>query len=551
MKEYIQFLENLKDSLKELNIEFDDSLIKEIKTTELLIPIVGGFSAGKSSLINAFLKEDILPVDVTPETALASEIRYSEKNYIEAVKERGSDVYKLNEIEKIKENVKNYKYLKYFINDTKILEIEPLILVDMPGFSAPIKIHNDAIMNYLDKGVYFIIVMSIESGNINKKLLQEIEFISEFRDFTFCINKVNLKPKEEVEEIKEYVKEQLEDLGYDKDIFLLDGRDLGKVIKSIDVKEIYKKLFLPKIEDLYFKIESELNTKISTLKSSKKEVFEIIENLNKNIENIKLKKEETIKNIENRYLKVNVDNIINRVTNEIEINKMFLIDKLIKRQDIEEDLNIIIRNILSKEINRIFDKLTKDIIEDFRVSIEFEFNGFDIDREWINKISQSVEIFIKSSLNGLEILSNRLKNSKNWYKSIASILAIITNVLNPIVEVILVFLPDLLESVLKSYQEQKAKEKLLNEFNTQIIPQIRLRLKSELPFILEKEINSLIEAISQKFEEELQDKKEEIEDSIKEKEANLENIENELKLLEEKRNCIKNLKEKFFSHVKG
>ena len=546
MKKYIDFLNNLKDSLYEVDIEFDDNLVEEIKKVELLVPVVGGFSAGKSSLINNFLEEDILPINLTPETALASEIRYSDENYIEAIKEDGVDVYELSEIEKIKENAKNYKYLKYFINNQKILEIEPLILVDMPGLNAPIKLHNDAIMSYLDKGVYFIVVMSVESGSINKKLLQDIEFISEFRDFSFCLSKINLKPQSEVENIKEYVKEQLSDLGYDKKIFLLDDSNLEEVIKNIDIEEIYKKLFLFKIEDFYFRLESELNTKISTLKSSKQESFEVIKSLNKNIESIKLKKSETIENIENRYLRVNISNIINKVANEIELNKEFLVNKLVKKQDIEEDLNLIIRNVLSKEINKIFNKLTRDIIEGFRVAIDLEFSGFEIDKEWVNKLSQSVEIFIKNSLNGLEVLSDKLKNSKNWYRSVASILAIITNVLNPIVEVVLVFLPDVLEKFLKGYQEKKVKEQLLSEFNTNIIPQIKLKLKSEIPPILETEVSNLIETISQKFEDELQEKKEEIENSIKEKENILENIENEIQLLEAKRDSIRELANKFF-----
>lgn len=550
MKKYIEFLRKLNNCLEKIGIEINNNFIQEIENVELLVPIIGSFSAGKSTLINSFLQENRLPTNLTPETALATEIRYSNENYIEAVKENGVDTYKIDEIEKIKENAKDYKYLKYFINNQKLKEIEPLILVDMPGFNAPFKLHNQAIMNYLDKGVYFIVVMSVEEGSINKKLFQDIEFISQFRDFSFCLSKVNLKPLNEIENIKEYVKEQLEDLGYFKDIFLLEDKGLDEVIKNIEVDEIYKKLFLDKVEDLYFKVESEINTKISTLKFSKEDALKVIKSLNENIEKIKLQKEESINNVKNRFLNIDINKIIEKVAQEIEINKEYLINKVIKKQDIEEDLNYIIRNVLSKEITKFFENLTQNIVNDFRVSISLEFSGFDIDKEWLDKVSQSVEVFVRNSLKGLEVLGDKLKKSKNWYRSIASIIAIITNVLNPIVEVVLVFLPDILESVLRGYQEQKTKEKLLNEFNTQIIPQIRLKLKSELPVILEKEVTNLIEAISQKFEEELQDKKVEIENSLKEKEENLEKIDEELRFLEEKRDYIRSVANEFFKGVK-
>lgn len=45
---------------------------------EVLIPLVGSFNAGKTSLVNAWLKRPVeygLPKDIVPQTALATEIR--------------------------------------------------------------------------------------------------------------------------------------------------------------------------------------------------------------------------------------------------------------------------------------------------------------------------------------------------------------------------------------------------------------------------------------------------------------------------------------------
>ena len=41
-----------------------------IRQRELLIPVVGAFSAGKSSLLNAIVEAELLPVAITPETAM-------------------------------------------------------------------------------------------------------------------------------------------------------------------------------------------------------------------------------------------------------------------------------------------------------------------------------------------------------------------------------------------------------------------------------------------------------------------------------------------------
>ena len=60
-----------------LALKIDLKPIKElqasIRSRELLVPVVGAFSAGKSSLLNAILGNDVLSVAITPETAIPTE----------------------------------------------------------------------------------------------------------------------------------------------------------------------------------------------------------------------------------------------------------------------------------------------------------------------------------------------------------------------------------------------------------------------------------------------------------------------------------------------
>ncbi len=52
-----------------------DSIQNALKESgSIKVPIVGDFSSGKSSLINAYIgRTSLLPVDITPETAVAYE----------------------------------------------------------------------------------------------------------------------------------------------------------------------------------------------------------------------------------------------------------------------------------------------------------------------------------------------------------------------------------------------------------------------------------------------------------------------------------------------
>jgi len=541
---FLNFLNNL----KELGYDTDE-FIEKIKTIHLLVPVVGEFSAGKSSIINQFLGENILPIGIGPETALPIEIRYHDEEFIEAVKENGIERFDITEMKSIKNRAKEFKYLKLYLNNEKLKNFEPFILVDMPGFEAPLELHNKAILDYLEKGVYFIVLMSVEKGSISKRLYKEIDLINSFRDFVFVLSKTNLKPPSEVEEIKKYVKKQLEEFDYENDIFLFDDKstNLGDLIEMIDIDEIYKKLFLDELQELYFKIESEINTKLAALKQSKNEANEVIKRLDNTISELKRKKEEMIEDIKNKG-RNDTNEIINRVIGEIYKNEKYLIELALKGNGLEEEIEDILKSVLIIELRKKFQTISKDVVDDIKLELKMlDFNGFNIDSAWVNRIAENSQNFIQKALDGIKVIKEKVeKKDGKIYKTITSILAILTNILNPIIELIIVFLPDIFESILKSKQEEIAREKIREIFNTQMIPKIKLSLERELPFIIQKEIENIINVVSEKFEIEIKEKISEIEESLKLKEELLEEVEEEIEKLSNKKRKLLEIGKEIF-----
>ena len=57
------------DSLRNLRQEIDAFTVR--------VPLVGAFSSGKTTLVNALLGKKIFAVEVNPETALPVELRYA------------------------------------------------------------------------------------------------------------------------------------------------------------------------------------------------------------------------------------------------------------------------------------------------------------------------------------------------------------------------------------------------------------------------------------------------------------------------------------------
>ena len=540
---YIDYLNKVLEKLAETTIDKSklNNLVQVIKNTELIVPVVGGFSAGKSTLINQFLEKSILSTSITPETALATELRYSENSYIEAIKKDDSiDRYEVSDSEKLKEKAEKYKYVKFYLNNQKLKSIEPLILVDMPGFDAPIEHHNQAILNYLHKGIYFIILTSVEDGNITKSMTREISNIMEFdKDFSFCLSKTNLKPQNEIIEIKNKIQEQLEDyFDFNKEVILTtnkDSEELGKILGTINIEELFNKIFLDELKYGYMDIESSINTIISTLKISKEEAQNVINELKNSIKNIINKKEQLIQETEERYSDSNIDGIINQVGIELNNQKDLLVSLAISNQDsFSREINNIVKHTIIREIKNRIKNISEDIVDNFNFELKnsmIDVKDFDFDNKWIEKIGSSTKDLLEKAQNGLNsILDNRQRNETDdkLYKTITAILGLTTTVLNPVIELIVFFLPEIISFFSGKSKEGKQKQLVLQKISSEIIPNIKRKVRDGIPEVFNNYLKNTIELISNEFEVQLAQKQNEIELTQSEKENNIKDIEQEL-----------------------
>lgn len=201
----------LENALKQISEEKSILLAELQEETGIKVPIVGDFSAGKSSLVNCLLgRNGLLPVDITPETAVAYELYYSALEKVELYRE-GRKIEEKN-VECIKQlSVCPGDVAKVYVNSPVIKEYQNrgIILVDMPGIDSGIKEHNDAILHYINKGTAFVLLTDSESGSLREST---ISFITELSKYNLkpavIISKIDKKPESEVADIKEYVEFQ-------------------------------------------------------------------------------------------------------------------------------------------------------------------------------------------------------------------------------------------------------------------------------------------------------------------------------------------------------
>jgi GTPase SAR1 family protein len=250
-KLYCDYLEDIAELTRSVGITNErlDSLRGAVVGAELLVPVIGAFSAGKSTLINSFLEKNCLPVDITPETALATELHYSVSERLEAVRANGStDRYQLSGFSDLKEKASEYRFVRAYINSDQLKTIQPLVLVDMPGFDSPVGQHSQAIIEYIGRGTHYVVLTSVEEGNLTRSMLRQISDVYDVnKGISFFLSKSNLRGAVEVGEIVEKISSQLEDYFNESHTIVSvgadGGKDLARIIERIDPEALMTKLF--------------------------------------------------------------------------------------------------------------------------------------------------------------------------------------------------------------------------------------------------------------------------------------------------------------------
>ncbi|PAF44911.1 dynamin family protein [Helicobacter sp. 11S02629-2] len=548
-KDYIDFLDNLESKITTLpainskSFKLDDAKTI-LKETELLVPIVGGFSAGKSTLLNSFLGKDYLGVALRPETALATELRYGFSEYIELVDEKGQTTkLDINDKDSIKDLASQNSYARFYINNQKLKDIEPIILVDMPGFESPQSAHNKAILEYIQRGVFFIVLQDVLNGNLTASILRELDNLQTFKKrFRFFLSKVNLKPKTEVEEIISYVQNQLSDtLDVQDKVLTIDkdgGKNLEKIIKEIDPENLSKEIFLPSLKEIFRDVKEKINTSISALEQNESQNQEDLDELNRAIARLEKEQDSMLAEIKRKYDKASVESILSNLGSALSrsIDELARSYKTSGQAGLEITINDISQNAISKSVSSII----KDINIDISSIIGANLSSL---QNTMNRLSQSTDFtallsakspeysaFFNNILQKTEGLASTLKSRGGGLATIGTLLTGLNPVLK-IASLLLTLLPDILSSMFGPSQEEKERmqlEKIKEEISCSVIPQVKASMRKPITNLLDEQIDTSMQAAIDAFKQNIDQKRSAITAIQKEKESKKENVHKEL-----------------------
>lgn len=565
-KNYLDALENLFDVFEKADISTEkiETLIQFIKKQELLVPVVGEFSAGKSTLLNSFIgnEKNVLPTSVSPETAIATELRFGTDERIEAIGKDGQilKVYGINDFDEINRHASEYSYLKLYLKNINIRNIEPLVLVDMPGFESPLDAHNDAIRKYLNRGVHFIVLISATDGTLRATSMRHLNDILEYdRDFSVVLSKSNLVMSSNLEDVIEKVRDDVDlNFGLEKEpvpIGMDGSKAVGDIVAELNPDELFVKIVRPVMKDTVYQLESNVNMRIAAFNKDTSANDEIIEQLKRSVEKIKREEERLRFGARSNLVEQNVRLIVSNVGKDLSNSVDSLVEKGIRygNDSLNSELQDIIHSSLVANVKQSVRSISEQIASNFSVelgNLNSDLSAYCGESDFVQRLSEGAVALYENKAVMDDAAGQSVSESIGGavYKTLTSVLAITTEILSPIVELLVIFLPGIIGNFFgkKKEEEQKeeARNKLRNDILTSIIPDIKAKLSSEIPQILEVNIDKMIGEISERYSIIIEEKQIEIAKAEAERQQKADEINEVIERLQSAKSAVEALSEK-------
>lgn len=286
------------------------------ENANLILPLVGEFSSGKTTLINALTDCRKLETATKPTTSTIYEIHFGcETCHAKVVTEEGQ-IQDVDDIANLKnDDLANAKVVTVF--DTSNRVPSTTILVDTPGLSSPDPKHKQTLVSFLPKADGILLVTDINQ-QITRSLTDFIETMKlSKRPIFLILTKSDTKSAVDIESAKKYISENCQ----------------------IPLKQL---------------------AVVSAATNNLEEIYSLLDSIQKD-------KKEILKQVDSQRIK----NIVNLLTKHVET----LMNASSSDKDLDEAIRMSQHELdkISRNIDRLVDSLSDDIEEQERtISRKFE-----------------------------------------------------------------------------------------------------------------------------------------------------------------------------------
>lgn len=538
-QELINKVEILKDISKKYEIENLDlgQLITDINTFKVSVPVVGGFSSGKSSLINALLGDRILATAIEAKTAIPTEVFYGDNCIYKVRKDGKGEEISLEDLKNNKFSIDEIEVIKVEQDNAFLKSIKDVKVVDMPGFDSGIALHDKAIDNYLPSSLAYIVTFEV-GENLRESI---VNFLIELNlhelPVLIVITKCDKATQSDINETIKFMEENIPKYITNKQVKIvtckskrdIDVSGVKEFLLNIQTKSnfIMENKYRPIIKQRCNIVNQYLESRIKKADLDETEIIEEENKLKKELEELEskfIKEKEKFEIQANKSIEVIKHNIETSLIN----SQVIIENMLLNGQDITHKINLIVRNSIITSIKNEFEpklqKYLKQISDIINVGDDLDSN-IEIDKYDIE-------------------LDNMVKDIIQ--KSIPAVLAVIGGTLaGPLGAIIAAALGVVVDVIFNRKQKEDKKRLVNQKVNDEIIPQVVHEAGSAVSNEILMCIDSINEEIKASINREKQIKIKAFDDLKKQNEnkevlrkEEIENLKKNLKIIEELRNGI-------------
>ena len=460
----------------------------------VVTPIVGKFSTGKSSLINALLGKNYLRTQITPETAIPTELRWGSSDRVILHRKNGEqDEISLEAFTNTDYRVEDIHSIELILNNPALKAISTVKIVDMPGFDSGVEMHNRAIDDYLPASHAYIIAFDASEPLIAESI---VRFLQELKlhdmPVYLVITKADKVTEEQLAETKERIRSDAAQYLGLTDIALVTtnakGRDtdvegLREILQKVETESlaIFEKDACKRIRKEAVRTEQYLTASIKKADLSPDELSAEEEKCRRELERMKkdIEKEKTafVRQIDESSM-----NIAQRVENALSDAAGELERMVMNRMDISAKVNGIVRQAALEGLKEDFEprlhRYLKKITEVVQIDVTAQIPELNPDQVNMDAMTK-------------DLIKEVIK------KTLPVILAVIGGALTgPIVGLVIFVASVLVELGFLKKQQNERLQMVREKLHGELIPQIVAKTETAIHSAITEqmsEVNQMIE----------------------------------------------------------
>ncbi len=536
-KSYLQILSDIDAIFKKYPFLAEnrpqlENLKSTIEDFAFRVILIGGFSSGKSALLNRLVERPLFKEDLGPETAVPAEVSWAPVEDADILYENGS-LCKAD-IETATANPPKDACCIQMRVDHPFLKQRPeLILVDFPGFDSNVEAHNKAINAYLSKGCAFILLVPAQNGALTQSDIRFLREASQYPQNLIClVSKSDVCPKEKCEEIVTYVQNEISAVyGEEVPVIPVSSREdtreefelsLSSAIDRFNPQELFDLLLAPAINEQLDIGVSALENYIAASKLDARAIDEKIAAAEEERRNLARQLEKERRALDSKYRNEIIPSILGRLEDSLRGNVNMLAEAAAGGQERFADaVQSIVRPILTGVPGEIQTNL-RDVISEM-----------PIERQ-PGKTNENSEAIRDALLNVVDVISSVIplgkesqapKRKSGGINPIGKMLpgigagVMVGTFVNPLLGILVGIAPTLINLIFGGQKQQADPlAEVRARVEAQAIPALMSRLGDQIIPAVMQTRDSMFEEIKNKIDENMSAAQDALEQAKKEKE---------------------------------